>query len=277
LNLFQRASPRLKDAEIPADAHDVLYRQLVLAVRTLFHSCRLVHADLSEYNILYHKGLLAIIDVSQSVEHDHPHAFDFLRSDVKNVESFFAKAGVRGLGPRRCFEFVIRERFGQSRDVETDAEALERWLSEQAEQEDEDNQRGVGATVEADARAHEDEVFLRSYIPRTLNEVYDPERDISAIRRGEGKNLIYAETIGVVDHPHPAAEEGVEDSTDGDTDEDDGGEEDQRADNDNGDDELFKPKPPRGHRNEDKEAKKVRGSKFSGNLRLRSADGGNGI
>ena len=38
---------------------------LVQDVRTMFQVCRLVHADLSEYNILYYAGRLAIIDVSQ--------------------------------------------------------------------------------------------------------------------------------------------------------------------------------------------------------------------
>ena len=35
-------------------------------MRTMFQVCRLVHADLSEYNILYFEGRLAIIDVSQA-------------------------------------------------------------------------------------------------------------------------------------------------------------------------------------------------------------------
>ncbi len=42
-----------------------LYTVLVQDVRTMFQVCRLVHADLSEYNILYFEGRLAIIDVSQ--------------------------------------------------------------------------------------------------------------------------------------------------------------------------------------------------------------------
>ena len=33
----------------------------------------------------YFKGTAYIIDVSQSVEHDHPHALDFLRKDCTNV------------------------------------------------------------------------------------------------------------------------------------------------------------------------------------------------
>lgn len=33
----------------------------------------------------YHNGDAYIIDVSQSVEHDHPHALEFLRKDCTNV------------------------------------------------------------------------------------------------------------------------------------------------------------------------------------------------
>jgi RIO1 family len=47
--------------------------------------CRLVHGDLSEYNLLYHQGKLYVIDVSQSMEQDHPHALDFLRMDCRSV------------------------------------------------------------------------------------------------------------------------------------------------------------------------------------------------
>lgn len=33
----------------------------------------------------YHNGDAYIIDVSQSVEHDHPHALEFLRKDCSNI------------------------------------------------------------------------------------------------------------------------------------------------------------------------------------------------
>ena len=45
----------------------------------MYHECNLVHGDLSEYNILWHDGRPVIIDVSQSVEHAHPFATEFLR------------------------------------------------------------------------------------------------------------------------------------------------------------------------------------------------------
>ena len=39
----------------------------------------------------YHNRHLYFIDVSQSVEHDHPHAMDFLRKDCENIASFYTK------------------------------------------------------------------------------------------------------------------------------------------------------------------------------------------
>jgi RIO kinase 1 len=50
--LIFSASPRLKDADISTSKLPRLYGELLVAMRRMFHVCRLVHADLSEYNIL---------------------------------------------------------------------------------------------------------------------------------------------------------------------------------------------------------------------------------
>jgi len=58
----------------------------------MFVKCKLIHADLSEYNLLLDsKNQLYIIDVSQSVEQAHPNALEFLRMDCRNVTDYFAK------------------------------------------------------------------------------------------------------------------------------------------------------------------------------------------
>lgn len=65
-----------------------------------------------------------IIDVSQSVEHDHPHASEFLRKDLANVTDYFAKKGVRVMSLMDLFSFVTDTSFGNS-DEEVD-QALEK-------------------------------------------------------------------------------------------------------------------------------------------------------
>ena len=94
----RRPAPKLKDAVLGGAACDV-YVECVQLVRRLYQDCHLVHGDLSEYNMLcawngsncrsacarYHQGRVVVIDVSQSVEHAHPHALEFLRKDIANI------------------------------------------------------------------------------------------------------------------------------------------------------------------------------------------------
>jgi RIO kinase 1 len=54
----------------------------------------LVHADLSEFNVLVFRGEPVVIDVGQAVVGKHPNAADFLRRDVENVLRHFAALGL---------------------------------------------------------------------------------------------------------------------------------------------------------------------------------------
>ncbi|CAE7942383.1 RIOK1, partial [Symbiodinium necroappetens] len=103
------AAPRLKDAEgLDASAWDQLYIDCAVLMRGMMQRCKLVHGDLSEYNMLHSDGKLYIIDVSQSVESDHPQALDFLKRDCVNVNNFFAKRTSTGAVPvKRLFDFVV--------------------------------------------------------------------------------------------------------------------------------------------------------------------------
>merc|ERR1711874_177696 len=91
------AAPLLQEADISESKARELYWDLSLIIRKMYHHCKLVHGDLSEFNLLYHAGKVYVIDVSQSVEHDHPHALEFLRKDIRNVNEFFRKKNVNVL------------------------------------------------------------------------------------------------------------------------------------------------------------------------------------
>ncbi|KAG2598008.1 serine/threonine-protein kinase RIO1-like [Panicum virgatum] len=101
------AAPRLKDAALSDDKLRESYFEIITTMRTLYQKCKLVHGDLSEYNILYFEGHLYIIDVSQSVDLDHPSALDFLKEDCLHVSDFFKKRGIAVMTVTDLFNFVI--------------------------------------------------------------------------------------------------------------------------------------------------------------------------
>merc|ERR1712181_61675 len=147
----------------------------------MYHQCKLVHGDLSEYNMLYHQGDAFIIDVSQSVEHDHPHALEFLRKDLHNVTEFFKKLGVAVLGLRELFDWVVDAR----ENWEERLDALAEVAAERTE-------------AERDAQAVVDEeVFKQVFIPRNLADVAKPDMDIQQSKKKGSSALNYGAVTGI--------------------------------------------------------------------------------
>ena len=79
-------------------------------MQKMYRGCHLVHADLSEYNMLWHEGKVYFIDVGQSVEPSHPHGLEFLFRDCCNVSKFFSRSGCGGqvMSAQELFNFVTR-------------------------------------------------------------------------------------------------------------------------------------------------------------------------
>jgi len=68
-----------------------VFRLLLTYLRRLYQKGGLVHADLSEYNIMIWKGRPVIFDVAQSVLIKHPMADRFLRRDLENLHKYFKR------------------------------------------------------------------------------------------------------------------------------------------------------------------------------------------
>ncbi|KAL2219644.1 RIO1 family-domain-containing protein, partial [Thermoascus aurantiacus ATCC 26904] len=226
-------APRLKDVTFdipdPEAKWRSLYVDLLGYMRTMYQTCRLVHADLSEYNLLYHNDKLYMIDVSQSVEHDHPRSFEFLRMDIKNVTDFFRRKGVHTLPERTIFEFITATD-GPTSPNEQMTEAIEKLFASRKDVLDE-----VDAAV-----------FRQQYIPQTLEQVYDVERDAEKLRTGRADELVYRDLLAV--NKLKPAPPGPEATAAGDAESDhSGGDKDK---------DPFAKKKPRGKRFEDKDAKR---------------------
>lgn len=247
-------APRLRDYEFEGESADEIaskwrdvYIQLLSYMRIMYQTCRLVHADLSEYNLLYHKDQLIMIDVSQSVEHDHPRSLEFLRMDIKNVSDFFKRKGVQTLAERAVFGFVTAG--GGAKDMAGMKEVVEKMFEVRSQEPENDS-----------AAAHEaemdDTVFRQQYIPQTLEQVYDIERDVEKLKLGEGGSLIYRDLLA---QNEPAQDEDAAEGSTSDA-EDDSEESEEELD-ENGEPirrrRRNENERPRGKRFEDKDEKKA--------------------
>jgi RIO kinase 1 len=97
----------------------------------LYCGGRLVHGDLSEYNILVAPASLLVetdsarvviedasdrqdlqavlIDFGQAVDTRHPDAVILLQHDLDRVKSFFARQGVETMGSVEALAYVVEE------------------------------------------------------------------------------------------------------------------------------------------------------------------------
>ncbi|OPY54196.1 MAG: RIO-type serine/threonine-protein kinase Rio1 [Methanosaeta sp. PtaU1.Bin060] len=86
-----QAAPQLKDVDLEQDEAKRVFEKLAEYIGVLYHRAGLVHADLSEFNVLYDRGEPVIIDMGQSVTLDHPMARKFLERDIANLARYFKK------------------------------------------------------------------------------------------------------------------------------------------------------------------------------------------
>ncbi|KAH8353554.1 hypothetical protein KR084_011758 [Drosophila pseudotakahashii] len=101
------AAPKLKDARLSAAELSCAYEEIVAAMHKLYNEAKLVHADMSEYNILWFEGKCWFIDVAQSVEPKHPSALEFLMRDCGNIVNFFERRGLPNIYTKeQLFEFI---------------------------------------------------------------------------------------------------------------------------------------------------------------------------
>ena len=155
--------------------------------------------------------------------------------DIKNISDFFRRKGVDVMFEKTIFGFVTAMQGGKSQ--KEISSTLQTLFEDRPEEDD-----GV---VQQDT-----EVFRHQYIPQTLEQVYDVERDVSEVAKGRQDNLVYRDLLAA------KLSDGLPALT-----EDDGVSEDSVVSGENDDEENdesdpFEKKSPRGKRFEPKESKK---------------------
>ena len=85
-------APLLREVK-PDDPTD-FYTKLINEVKLMYIKARIVHGDLSEYNIMVWEGIPVIFDVSQAMLTSHPLSQSLITRDITNINSYFGRLGV---------------------------------------------------------------------------------------------------------------------------------------------------------------------------------------
>jgi RIO kinase 1 len=99
------AAPLMKGVQIPSPVKT--YNAIINMVVKGYTKAGLVHADLSEYNILWWNDKPIIIDVSQAVLTAHDNATKYLYRDIQNITFFFNKLGVATTDPKEVVKHIL--------------------------------------------------------------------------------------------------------------------------------------------------------------------------
>lgn len=82
------------------------YAQIIEQVSLLYQKAKLVHADLSEYNIFKTRDGIMLFDFGSGVDIRHPNSRLFLARDIANVNRFFEKRGIQTSDPADLMEKI---------------------------------------------------------------------------------------------------------------------------------------------------------------------------
>jgi RIO kinase 2 len=85
-------------------------RQILRNIKTAYTKAHLIHADLSEYNIILQPdGHILIIDWPQAVKTDHANAAELLERDLNNVLTYFSRKFSVKLSVEEACKYVVGE------------------------------------------------------------------------------------------------------------------------------------------------------------------------
>jgi RIO kinase 1 len=99
------SAPSMK--EQPPTNPERAYALLVTYLKRLHQKAKLVHGDLSEYNIMMWKGKPVIFDMSQSVSIQHPMADFMLARDLTNLNRYFSRLSVKVYPVEKLHRMIV--------------------------------------------------------------------------------------------------------------------------------------------------------------------------
>jgi len=152
-------SPHLEQVRMSKGEYAKYYWECAALMRNMYQLSGLVHADLSPYNILVHKGSLYFIDLAQAVTRDHKLASNFLRRDCFNMTKFFTSRKTPDvMQTKQLFDFITNPTI-DSQTLDQHIEGLKNKLNDPTAQ-------NLSQT-----ELLEEQLWLNINLPRSIKDV----------------------------------------------------------------------------------------------------------
>lgn len=89
----EQPAPLLKDVQL--DDPELIFNILIDFISIMYKKAKLVHSDMSAFNVLIHDKKPYLIDLGQGVLLEHPRAYEFLKRDIYNIVCYFKKFNIK--------------------------------------------------------------------------------------------------------------------------------------------------------------------------------------
>jgi len=106
IGTHSKPAPMLKDVKL--EKPEAVFQEIIDFMSGMYQKGRLVHGDISAFNVLMFRKKPYLIDVGQGVLIEHPSSHNFLKRDIHNVVSYFKKYGVKA-DENKIYKTVIRK------------------------------------------------------------------------------------------------------------------------------------------------------------------------
>ncbi|GJQ73242.1 hypothetical protein Trydic_g13618 [Trypoxylus dichotomus] len=89
-----KVAPTLKSTHLDVPGYKLAYQQVMEYMTKMYRQCNLIHLNLCEENIVWHKNRCYVVNLSKAIERHEENAMQLLYDECVSVCKFFTKMGV---------------------------------------------------------------------------------------------------------------------------------------------------------------------------------------
>lgn len=88
--------------------NEKIFFDILNEYKKIYQDAKLIHADFSEYNLIYYNDKIYVIDVSQSFPSSSPFSEEYLEKDIRNIYNIGLRMGLN-YSEDYIYEYILKK------------------------------------------------------------------------------------------------------------------------------------------------------------------------